>query len=187
MTNETLKTISGRYSCRNFTGEAISGEQIKAIAAAAAQAPSANNSQRWAIRVITDRALIGELEAEGMGALASWPDKSPYERIQSRGGKLFYNAPAVFVVAIEKAAGSGAVMDCGIVCENIALAATSVGVANCICGLAGLAFSAGKNGYFKGKLGFPEGYEFGLAVLLGYENEPGAPHAPDLSKISYVE
>lgn len=40
-------------------------------------------------------------------------------------------------------------------------------LANLICGLAGLAFAGDKAAYFKKKLGFPEGCEFGAAVLLG--------------------
>ncbi|MDR1438784.1 MAG: nitroreductase family protein [Clostridiales bacterium] len=184
--NEVLKAISERYSCRDFTGVPLAQGEIQAIAAAAAEAPSANNSQRWRIYAITSKPLIDELEAEGMSVMANMPDKSMYERIQSRGGKLFYSAPALFIVAIEKAAGAGAVLDCGIVCENIAIAAAGIGAQSCICGLAGLAFSAGKRDSFARRIGFPEGYEFGIAVLLGREKSHGAPHAPDLSKISYI-
>jgi nitroreductase len=184
--NEVLKVIEERYSCRDFTGAPLADEQIRAIAAAAVAAPSANNSQRWRVCAVTNRHLVDELEAEGMSAISAMPDQSLHERIQSRGGKLFYGAPAIFVIAIETAGGTGAVMDCGIVCENIALAAAGLGVQSCICGLAGLAFSAGKRDYFAKKLGFPEGYDFGIAVLLGSEKSRGTPHEPDLSKISYI-
>jgi nitroreductase len=184
--NEVLKAIGERYSCRNFTGEPLADGQIKAIAAAAVAAPSANNSQRWRVYAITNKPLVDELEAEGLSAISAMPDKSLFERIQSRGGQLFYGAPAIFVIAIEAAGGTGAILDCGIVCENIVLAAAGLGAQSCICGLAGLAFSAGKRDYFVKKLGFPEGYDFGMAVLLGSEKSRGTPHEPDLAKISYI-
>ncbi|MGN0519415.1 MAG: hypothetical protein ACI4LB_01620 [Candidatus Fimenecus sp.] len=50
-----------------------------------------------------------------------------------------------------------------------------------------VAFTGEKGAYFKEKLQFPENYEFGLAVLLGYAAAPKAPHTPDLDKILYIE
>jgi hypothetical protein len=117
------------------------------------------------------------------------PDKSMYERIMSRGGKLYYDAPCMIVVPIAKAEPAGAeLFDCGIVSENIALAATSLGVDNLICGLAAFSFVGEKGTEFKQRLGFPEGYEIGIAVLLGHAANPGGkPHEPDMSKISIIE
>jgi nitroreductase len=139
--------------------------------------------------VVKNRQFIAELEAEGMKNLAALPDKSIYERIRSRGGKLYYNAPCVVVVAIAKAEPAGAeLLDCGIVSENIAIAATSLGIDNLICGLAAFSFAGDKGAEFKKYLNFPDGYEIGIAVLLGYaENPGGKPHVPDLAKITWIE
>ncbi|MDL2294379.1 nitroreductase [Ruminococcaceae bacterium OttesenSCG-928-D13] len=184
--NQTLEHIKNRFSCRSFTGEMPAEEKIQAIAEAAIQSPSAMNRQRWQVIVARDPALIAEIEAEGMRVIAAMPDKSTYERIQSRGGKLFYNAPCVIFVPIEPTELTGAALDCGIVCQNIALAAQAVGLASCICGLAGLAFAEDKAGQFKEKLRFPAGYEFGAAVLIGAAKTTAAPHEPDSGKITYI-
>ena len=129
------------------------------------------------------------MEAEGMKNLAAYPDTGMYDRIMSRGGKIYYNAPCMIVVPIAKAEPAGAeLLDCGIVAENIALAATSLGIGNLICGLAAFSFAGEKHDELKERLGFPEGYEIGIAVLLGYAANPGGkPHEPDLSKITIVE
>jgi len=92
-------------------------------------------------------------------------------------------------VPIAKTEPAGAeLFDCGIVAENIALAAASLGIDSLICGFTAFSFAGDKNREFKNRLGFPEGYEIGIGVLLGYaENHGGKPHTPDLSKISVIE
>lgn len=180
--NETLQTIRNRYSCRSFTGEAVAQEQIEAIAQAGVQAPSAMNLQPWEIIVIRDKALLDEMDASVMELLSKQEDQSAYNRFKNRGGKLFYNAPCMFVVV--KKAGSD--LDCGIVTENIALAASSLGLGNVICGMAGIAFDTEKGDVFRDKI-IPEGYEFGIGVLVGYATKKkGTPHTADLSKIKYI-
>ena len=93
------------------------------------------NRQAWRVVVVKDRALMREMEAEGMERIARMEDQTLHNRIIERGGRLFYGAPCMIVVPIDPAQYASAVMDCGIVCENIALAAASLGVASVICGL----------------------------------------------------
>ena len=186
--NETLQVIAKRYSCRDYKDEMPADELLRAIAEAAIQAPSGMNRQCWRIIVVKDRELIDEMEVEGMSYLKSLEDQSTYHRIMDRGGKLFYGAPCMIVIPIDPAEYAGALIDCGIVCQNIALAATSLGIANVICGLTGTAFASGKRAEeFSRRLGFPEGYAYGVSVLLGYENSAKLPHTPDQDKISFIE
>jgi nitroreductase len=184
-----LEAIATRYSCRAFTNKLPSDEDLELIAKAAVAAPSGMNRQLWRVIVVKNKALLADLEAEGMKNLAAFPDRSAYERIMSRGGKLFYNAPCMIVVPIAGAQPAGAEMfDCGIVAENIALAATALGIDNLICGLTAFSFAGEKGAEFKKRLDFPEGYEIGIAVLLGYAKNPGGkPHEPDLNKITWIE
>ena len=88
--------------------------ELYTIAQSAVAAPSGMDRQLWRVIIVKNRELIAEMEAEGMKLLAAMPDKSTYERIMSRGGKLFYNAPCMTVVPIAKAEPAGAEMfDCG--------------------------------------------------------------------------
>lgn len=187
MTNNTLKTIAERFSCRNFKDESIRDEDLITIANAGIQAPSAMNRQHWQVIVVKDRNLVEEMDSEGMKVLAAADDKSTYERIRSRGGKVFYNAPALILIAIKDPGSDGTgFIDCGIVAQNIVLAATSLGVANVHCGMLRLAFQGERSAEFKRKLKIPEGYEFGLGVLLGYAVENASPHIPDRNKIAVI-
>ena len=180
--NETLKTIQNRYSCRNFTGEAISKEDMEAIALAAVQSPSGMNNQPWKIIVVHNKELIDEMDAAVMDMLSKQEDTFFYNRIMGRGGKLFYNTPCMYMIAKK----DNADLDCGIVAENIALAASSLGLGNVICGLARMVFDVEKAAEYKAKL-IPEGYEFGMSVLVGKAVDPdGTPHEPDMDKIVYI-
>jgi nitroreductase len=186
--NGTIDAIAHRYSCRGFTKKMPSYDDLETVAKAAVAAPSGMNRQLWRVIILKNKKLIDEMEKEGMSVMASMPDKSMYERIMSRGGKLFYNAPCMAVVPIAKAEPAGAeLFDCGIVAQNIALAATALGIDSLICGLAAFCFAGESGEEFKKLLNFPEGYEIGIAVLLGYAKEPGKPHAPDYDKISFIE
>lgn len=186
--NETLKVIAERYSCRDFKDTMPPDEKLQAIAEAAVQAPSARNRQAWRVIVVKDAELINDIESEAISYLGSMEDKSSYNRIMERGGKIFYGAPCMVVIAIDLTHQDYALLDCGIVCQNIALAATSLGIENLICGYAGKAFESGvRTEEFSKRLGFPEGYTFGCSVLLGYANNTRQPHEPDKGKISFVE
>jgi nitroreductase len=182
--NETLKTIAERYSCRDFADTALTDKQIKAIVEAGLAAPSGMNRQPWHIIIITDKSLIEELDAEGISILAAADDKSVYERIMSRGGKLFYNAPCMVMVASD---GSGlAAMDCGILSQNVVLAAHSLGLGSVICGMAGIPLSGPRGDELKKRLRFSDSYYFGIAILVGTAKSTKAPHELDMEKVTYI-
>ncbi|MDD4688909.1 MAG: nitroreductase family protein [Eubacteriales bacterium] len=186
--NDTLKTISERFSCRNFTDQVPEKKYLEAIAQAAIQAPSGMNRQCWHVIVVNNRDLISEMDKEGINILSLMEDRSMYERIMKRGGNLFYNAPCMILIALKEAYPKGAeLIDCGILAQNISLAATSLGIANLHCGFVGLAFAGNRANEFKEKLKFPDEYECGMGVLLGYTENAMPPHVPNQNKITYIE
>ena len=181
--NDTINTIMQRYSCRAYTAQPVSDEQIDALVKAALAAPSAMNNQNWKIIVATNPELLEDMENEAMGFLAAQEDKSTYNRFMDRGGAVMYHAPCWIFITIKP----GTHLDCGILTENIALAAQSMGLGNVICGMAGCAFTKAKGDEFKKRLGFADGYELGMTVLVGHPKGEGKPHELDMGKVSYVK
>jgi nitroreductase len=141
------------------------------------------NRQPWKFVVVTDRGLLDEMDKAAMGELSKREDKSFYNRMMERGGKIFYNAPAAIVVLKQMDADSSLVdLDCGIATQNIAIAAESLGLGNCICGMFAMPLEGPNGSVFKQKLGINDKWAFGMSVLLGY-GAKGTPHAPDMEKI----
>jgi len=182
--NETIKNILKRYTCRDFKDTPPTAQQIDSIVKAALAAPSAMNLQPWHIIMVTDKALIDEFDAEGMSILKAAEDRSMYERMMSRGGKLFYNAPCLALVLSD--GSKWGTLDCGILCQNIVIAAESLGLGTCIVGMAGVPLNGPKAGEYEKRLGFPENHTFAIGVLIGEINTGKDPHELDMNKVSYV-
>jgi len=181
----TIQAIHQRYSCRAFTDKMPSDEDLQSVTKAAVAAPSAMNMQSWQVIVVKNKQLLNELEAEAFSNL----DVAARERVMSRGGKVYYNTPCQIIIPIaDSKSNKWSNIDCGIITQNIVLAAESLGINSLICGMIQFAFMGDKGEYFKKQLGFPEGYDLGLSVLLGYADESGVkpPHELDMSKISWV-
>ena len=53
--NDTLKTITKRYSCRSFTDKMPSNDDLAAITNAGLFAPSGMNRQNWQIIVVKNK------------------------------------------------------------------------------------------------------------------------------------
>lgn len=185
--SETLRIIKDRFSCRSFTEKMPTDEYLKLIAEAGTQAPSGMDRQGWHISVVKNKDLIREMEDEGKKILEAM-DKKMYEKIMSRGGKVFYNAPCMIMISIKETNPRGAEMvDCGILAQTMVLAAESLGLNTLHCGFAGLSFAGAKREEFIKRLQFPEGYQPGMAILLGYADNPTAAHIPNPDKISIIE
>ena len=186
--NEILNTISQRYSCRNFvSGKLVSDEHLELILDAALISPSGVNRQPWRLIAIRDQALIDDLESATFDYIKNLEDKTMYDRIMSRGGKPVYNTPCVIWIAIDEKASKYATMDCGIVCQSISLAATSLGLGSCICAMLGFTMKTPKADELAKRIGIPEGFTFGCSVLIGHPAAPGSQKREiDQTKISYV-
>ncbi|MCL1907221.1 MAG: nitroreductase family protein [Propionibacteriaceae bacterium] len=179
---ETLAHIATRFSCRKFSDTPITPERLRSIAEAGLRAPSAHNRQPWRFIVVADKEAIEHIDATGM-ALLKESDEAAHGRMMDRGGKLLYNAVAMIIIAAEKLdAPFPVAMDIGIAASTMTLAAASLGINSCIVGVPKIAF---KSGELVDKY-IPEGFEFGVGVLLGYAEEPGTPHEVDSTKITYM-
>lgn len=181
--NEVLKTIAERNSCRNFSPAPISDEQIDALVKAALAAPSGMNLQPWHVIVVTDKQLLEDMDQYAMEMLKI-QNETAYQRMMDRGGTVFYNAPCLIVVA---KAHENANMDCGIMSQNIALAAHSLRLGNVICGIAAVAFGGRRGDEFKKRVQIPEGYGFGISVCVGVAISGKEPHELDMQKVTYVK
>jgi nitroreductase len=182
--NEVIKAILERYSCRDFSAAPLSCQQVDTLVKAALASPSAVNRQPWHIIAITDKNLLDEMDSYALEGIKAQSEEF-YKRMMDRGGKIFYNAPCLIVIA--KDGSDYAALDCGIVSQNIALAAHSMGLGSVICGMARSTLEGAKGEEFKKRIKIPEGYVFGMSVCVGTALSGKEPHELDMLKVTYIK
>ncbi|MDR0950823.1 MAG: nitroreductase family protein [Candidatus Ancillula sp.] len=196
MSNQVLDAMKNRFTTRSFESQKVNSEDLNLICQAGLQSPSAVNRQPWKIIAVNNSDLIAELEGSAMNKLSSDSQYEMfYKNIQKRkeagqAATVFYNTPCMIYIFIDPVKGTSlesAERDCGIVCENITLAAESLGYGTCINGMAKLPFDTEKEEYFRSKLQIPEGYQFGVAVLVGKTKSGKEPHPTLENKLTIIE
>ena len=136
--NQVIDAIEKRRSVRSYETRTVSADIINAIIEAGNQAPSAMNSQPWRFVVVENldvkKKLLEAALPNAMDILEHVKDTDPerYAAIKKRYSELedpiYYSAPVVLFVI-----GSGRYADhsCPLACENIMLAAYSLGLGSC--------------------------------------------------------
>jgi nitroreductase len=113
--DEMLSVISSRKSVRNFTGAAVSKDDLDKVLRAGMSAPTARNMQPWSFVVVTER---GKLDTLAAGL--------PYAKMLSKAG-----AAIIVCTEPDKATGQSkdfAVIDASLAGENILLAVEALGL-----------------------------------------------------------
>jgi nitroreductase len=176
--------MTRRSACRAFLPTPVPADTLATIAEAGLHSPSAVDRQPWRILCVSDQSLLHDIEVAGLGALRA-ADPAGFERIQGRGGRLLYGAPAMMILVEEPLAGPyGPDLDVGILAAHIALAAQSLGVNSCIAAMPGVALSSPTGPELRKRLHVPDGFQFALSVLLGYADGPlKQPHEIDPAKV----
>ena len=167
-----LQAISSRRSHRVYKKDQLPEDVLASILKAGLEAPSARNRQPWHYSVVQNAELIQEVHEEAAKNMAA-STGSP--RFRDPGFQIFYHAPTVIFIFADKDFHWSHV-DCGIAVENMALAAEGLGVGSVILGLPLPAFKGDKADDLRDRLGCPEGYDFVVALALGYATDNKEPH-----------
>lgn len=177
--NAVIETILARRSIRRYTAQPVEREKLELIVKCGINAPSGMNKQPWAVRVVDDAAYI-----DGLTALYTKANPKAAEDPNFR--NMFRNAPAVIFIA-SPADGSGQ-LDCGLLGENMLLAAQSLGLGTCCLGgpIRFMTDSAEAAPYLE-KLALPEDYKLLYAIGVGYPDESPEAKPRDESKVRFID
>ena len=175
-----VENIMTRRSIRDYKTEPVDREVMAKVLECGIYAPSAMNSQGWAVRVVDAPDFI-----EGVTniAVAQRPEIKEQEGFRN----IFRNAPTVAFIAIPEESYSGE-FDSGLLAENMMLSAWSMGVGSCCLGSVVPVMNSEEAKPYLERLNLPEGYKLMVAIAFGYpaQDTPEAP-ARDASKAYYVE
>ena len=139
MKNSIIDTIIARRSCRAFKPEMPSDELLSQVIEAGRHAPSGANNQTTKFIVIQRPEVfvrLSELFQEEFAAMDY--DENTYVSLKGaivrakKGGPfvICYDAPVLVLLVNRKGYGN-AMADCCCALENMAIAATSLGLGNC--------------------------------------------------------
>jgi nitroreductase len=131
--NQVLEVIKKRRSWRVYDAKPVPRKLIQAVIDAGNEAPSGMNSQPWRFIVVVSGAMRKRLfdaaypkwrkvYEDLMKNPASAEEAAKYGRMED---PVYYKAPAVVFVI-----GKGAI-NCALCCENMMLAAESLGLGSC--------------------------------------------------------
>ena len=173
----TLEAIEKRSSTRGYTQQPLSEEQLVSIITAGLQAPTAANRQEVHFTVVDGaNPLLAELEAE----------KNRLRNVENPPHNFYYEAPILILLSADSSNHWGA-LDAGIAVENMALAAQELGLGSLIIGIIYDAFRGEKRAYFEKSFGFPEGWQFEIALAIGYKAVEKVPHTyEEKTLVNYI-
>lgn len=162
--NEIIENIMTRQTVREYTAEAVPDDLLQTVLDAAIRAPSGRNTQPCHIRVIRNKEKLDEMNTDFKN-IVGW-DTPAYTGWNIR--PVYHNAP-VFIFIFAKSPDG---MSAGLMAENIALAAKSLGLGSCMVGSLGALFDDAQGAEkWKNILDIPQDWHFLLGMTLGYPNE----------------
>lgn len=174
-----VKTIMERRSIRKYKPQPVEREKMQTIVECGVNAPNAMNRQPWEVRVVDNPDFIN-------GVTELYKKEQPKVAEDPNFKNMFRNAPTVVFIGRDVQSGS-AEFDCGLLSENMMLAAQSMGIGSCCLGSpAAFMRSPAATEYLK-KLGFSEGYELLYCIAFGYPDETPDAKPRDLTKIKFVD
>lgn len=180
-TSIVTDVMMSRRSIRAYKDSVISRETMKEILTCGVNAPNGKNLQSYEIRVIDSPTLIDSITNAVVKDNPKIAEREGFKNI-------FVNAPCVVCIAYDTKYDM-AQIDCGLLGENIILAAWAKGIGSCCLGSSArwILDSPSAKPYLD-QMAFSEGYELLYCIALGYPDEsPEAkPRREDMIKFMDV-
>lgn len=169
--------MMSRRSIRAYKDSVISRETLNEILNYGINAPNGQNLQSYEIRVIDSPALIDSITQAVVKDNPKIAERDGFKNI-------FVNAPCVVCIACDTQYDM-AQIDCGLLGENIILAAWAKGIGSCCLGSSArwILDSPSAKPYLD-RMAFSKGYKLLYCIALGYpaETPKAKPRRDDMIK-----
>lgn len=173
-TDAIIDNILTRRSIRKYKNQEIPKEILDTVMRCGIFAPSAINSQPWEVRVLQNPQILEELSKRHIDYLR----KEKKEISDPREHSVNYHAPILIIIA-RAVKGTGTLptlLDCGILLQNIMLAAHAHNLGTCPLGGIVPFLKQNSNTGLHDLFHIPSDYEIAITLALGYPDEnPEAP------------
>lgn len=178
--NTTVETIMNRRSVRSYKAEQIRQEELDEILECGINAPSARNLQPWAIRVIQSEDMINKLNND----FTNFTQKTSTSA-STFDNHVLFGAPTFILIAGDTN-NTYAQNDCGMLAQNILLAAESMEIGTCVLGGIVRFINSPQGNDFRDKLDLPDNYQLFIGIVMGYKNEYPSAKPREKTKIKII-
>ncbi|MDE7345543.1 MAG: nitroreductase family protein [Muribaculaceae bacterium] len=176
--NAVIETIMSRRSVRAYEERVIPRDTMELITECGINAPNGMNKQEWEIRVVDNPDFIN-------GVTELFVKENPDAAKDPGFKNIFRNAPTVVFIGAPESTYSG--VNCGLLGENMILAAWSMGIGSCCLGGPVRFMNSEPASEYLKKLEFSEGYSLIYAIGFGYPAESPEAKPRDKGKIMYID
>lgn len=177
-----INTIMTRRSVRQYKSTPVCRNQMDMILKCGINAPSGMNRQPWEIRVVDNQEYLNGITEAWLASLT--PEQADKQRNSPGFRNMFRNAPSVIFIAAPEGKGD---LDCGLLGENMILAAWSMGIGSCCLGSPVAFFGKPEAKTYLERLDLPAGYRLVYAIGMGYPDETPDAKERDASKARYID
>lgn len=179
---DALQVIMNVGTTQAFTDEAVPDEDIETIVQAGLAAASAINQQPWHFAVITNAEVMAEIAggsampagmtpaADGEEAASSGASSSAPAASASAKAALGDSPVAIVLYMNEGTASPNASFDCGLACQNMVIAASSLGYGAKIVSSPTITLNGENHDALCEKLGVDPAYQAVAVLLIGHAN-----------------
>ena len=174
-TNQTITDMLNRKSCRAYTSEPVSEDELEAVVEAGLYAANGRGAQSASLVVVTNKAVRNGLSK--LNAAVLGPDNT---------SDPFYGAPIVIAVLADSTSHTF-VEDGSLVIGNMLLAASSLGLGACWVHRAREVFETSDGRKLRSEWGLPDSYEGVGFCILGHPAADGKSYERKANRIIRIK
>lgn len=181
--NPVIENIMARRSVRAYKEQAVPRELLEQVVECGINAPNAMNAQQWEVRVVESKAWIDKATEAYKQSVKGTPAEKMVTETSFK--NMFRNAPAVIFIGHKPSKYTA--VDCGLMAENMMLAAQSLGLGTVCMASPVMFLTQAAGAEFLTSLSFSEGYEPLICIGIGYADEAPAAKPRNKEVIKYIE
>lgn len=176
--NPVIDNIMARRSIRKYKTQPVEDAKLQEILKCGINAPNGMYKQSWEIRVVRN--------PEFLAAIGRGFDEQRAKEGKKGRGSAFYGAPCLIFIANDENYDLSQI-DCGLLGENMILAAQSMGLGTCCLGQVARFMRSEDAKDLLQRLELPEHYHLLYAISVGYPDEAPAAKPRDRGKVKFYD
>ncbi|OQA88429.1 MAG: NADPH-flavin oxidoreductase [Bacteroidetes bacterium ADurb.Bin234] len=180
--NAVVETIMNRRSIRSYKPEQIKPDELDIILECGINAPSARNIQPWSVRVVQSKEVLTKLNSDYVNYTKL---QNPEFSNRVPDYDVLFGAPT-FVLIAGDTTEMYAQNDCGMLAQNMLLAAESMQIGSCVLGGIIRFINSPQGKEFRDMLLLPDNHRLFIGIVFGYKDENPDAKPRDASKVKKI-